>query len=90
MTLEHPLLSMRLLVDYRNKPGVLKDIFLEIRRGEIVGLVGQSGSGKSTLALAILRLLHLKGAKVQEKLFFRVRISCRKRKLNSVPSAAGK
>ncbi len=70
MTPERPLLSLRLSVDYRNKPGVLRDIFLEIRRGEIVGLVGQSGSGKSTLALAILRLLHLKGAKVRGEVIF--------------------
>ena len=70
MTPERPLLSLRLSVDYRNKSGVLRDIFLEIRRGEIVGLVGQSGSGKSTLALAILRLLHLKGAKVRGEVIF--------------------
>ena len=70
MTLERPLLSLRLSVDYRTKSGVLRDIFLEIRRGEIVGLVGQSGSGKSTLALAILRLLHLKGAKVRGEVIF--------------------
>jgi ABC-type dipeptide/oligopeptide/nickel transport system ATPase component len=70
VTPERPLLSVRLSVDYRNKPGVLKDIFLEIHRGEIVGLVGQSGSGKSTLALAILRLLHLKGAKVLGEVIF--------------------
>jgi ABC-type dipeptide/oligopeptide/nickel transport system ATPase component len=70
VTPERPLLSLRLSVDYRNKPGILRDIFLEIRRGEIVGLVGQSGSGKSTLALAILRLLHLKGAKVRGEVIF--------------------
>ncbi len=70
MTAERPLLSLRLSVDYRTKSGVLRDIFLEIRRGEIVGLVGQSGSGKSTLALAILRLLHLKGAKVRGEVIF--------------------
>jgi len=56
-----PLLSLQISVDYRNKPGVLRDVSLEIQPGEILGLVGQSGSGKSTLSLAILRLLHLKG-----------------------------
>lgn len=65
MKLESPLLSARLSVDYRNRPLVLRDIHLEIRPGEILGLVGQSGSGKSTLALALLHLLHLKGGKVQ-------------------------
>src|SRR5438874_6781595 len=66
-----PLLSLRLSVDYRNKPGVLRDVSLEIQHGEILGLVGQSGSGKSTLSLAILRLLHLKGGTAQGHLFFK-------------------
>ena len=70
MTSSAPLLSARLSVDYRNKPGVLKNLCLEIQRGEIVGLVGESGSGKSTLALALLQLLQLKGAKVQGEVVF--------------------
>jgi ABC-type dipeptide/oligopeptide/nickel transport system ATPase component len=70
MNLEPPILSTQISVDYRNKPGVLKNFCLEIQRGEIVGLVGESGSGKSTLALALLRLLPLKGAKVQGEVVF--------------------
>jgi ABC-type dipeptide/oligopeptide/nickel transport system ATPase component len=66
-----PLLSLRLSADYRNKPGVLRDVSLEIRSGEILGLVGQSGSGKSTLSLAILRLLHLKGGTARGELSFK-------------------
>jgi ABC-type dipeptide/oligopeptide/nickel transport system ATPase component len=50
------LLSASLSVRYAEKP-VLRDVKLEIRRGEVMGLVGQSGSGKSTLAMAILGLL---------------------------------
>ncbi len=73
MTEAAPLLSLRLSVDYRNKPGVLRDVSLEIQPGEILGLVGQSGSGKSTLSLAILRLLHLKGATARGDLFFKGR-----------------
>jgi peptide/nickel transport system ATP-binding protein len=65
-----PLLSLRLSVDYRNKAGVLRDVSMELRRGEILGLVGQSGSGKSTLSLAILRLLHLRGATARGELCF--------------------
>jgi ABC-type dipeptide/oligopeptide/nickel transport system ATPase component len=70
MKQESPLLSARLCVDYPNKPLVLRDIHLEIQRGEILGLVGQSGSGKSTLALALLRLLHLRGGQVRGQALF--------------------
>ncbi len=56
------LLSLDLSVDYAGKPGVVKNATLNIRYGEIVGLIGQSGSGKSTLAMAILCLLNLKAA----------------------------
>jgi len=58
-----PLLSLSLTADYAHKPGVLRDLHLEMQPGEILGLVGESGSGKSTLALSILRLLDLKGGK---------------------------
>lgn len=70
MILESPLLFARLSVGYRNKPGVLRNLSLEIQRGEIMGLVGESGSGKSTLALALLQLLDSKGAKVQGEVIF--------------------
>lgn len=64
MTLDRPLLSARLSVAYPNKADVLKNLSLDVQKGEIVGLVGESGSGKSTLAMAILRLLDRKNAKV--------------------------
>jgi ABC-type dipeptide/oligopeptide/nickel transport system ATPase component len=60
-----PLLALSISADYANKPGVLRDLRLEMQPGEILGLVGESGSGKSTLALSILRLLDLKGGKVR-------------------------
>jgi ABC-type dipeptide/oligopeptide/nickel transport system ATPase component len=58
---ESPLLSISVSADYRGKPGVLREVTLEMWSGEILGLVGESGSGKSTLGLSILRLLDLKG-----------------------------
>jgi len=44
---------------------VLREVVLEIRRGEVLGLIGQSGSGKSTLAMAILGLLDRKSARCE-------------------------
>ena len=34
----------------------VRDVDLDVRRGETVGVVGESGSGKTTLGLALLRL----------------------------------
>ena len=68
--MNHALLSVDISVDYPGKPGVLRDVALEVQRGEIVGLVGQSGSGKSTLAMAILRLLDLKGGAARGSIVF--------------------
>jgi len=52
-----PFLSVSITVSYSGKAPVLRDLFLQMRRGEILGLVGGSGSGKSTLALALMKLL---------------------------------
>jgi ABC-type glutathione transport system ATPase component len=64
------LLECRISVDYPGKPGVLQDVRLEIRRGEILGLAGPSGSGKSTISLAILRLLEYCGGRVRGEIRF--------------------
>src|SRR5262252_8911204 len=55
-----PVLAARFSVAYGGKQ-VLRDVALDLREGEIVGLVGPSGSGKSTITLAILGLLAMKG-----------------------------
>ncbi|HVO82391.1 MAG TPA: ABC transporter ATP-binding protein [Terriglobales bacterium] len=60
-----PLLSLRISGGYSGKTAVMRELALEVREREILGLVGESGCGKSTLALAILKLLHLKGGKAQ-------------------------
>ncbi len=53
-------LSTQVSVRYGDKRHVLRNVALQIHRGEVLGLIGQSGSGKSTLALAILGLLDRK------------------------------
>jgi ABC-type glutathione transport system ATPase component len=70
VTLNAPLLSVRLSVEYQNKRRVLRNAALEISAGEILGLAGESGSGKSTLALAILKLLTAIGGNVSGEVFF--------------------
>ena len=64
------LLSAHLSVRYAGKPPVLRGVQLEIRSGEVLGLVGQSGSGKSTLAMAMLGLLEKKRAQVEGAIQF--------------------
>lgn len=58
---EVPLLEVRnLSVRYLAKGGamtVVRDASFDLRRGEILGLIGESGAGKSTLGNAIIGLL---------------------------------
>ncbi len=64
------LLDARVSVRYGDRPAVLHEVTLEVRRGEVLGLVGQSGSGKSTLAMAILGLLDRKTTRAEGTIEF--------------------
>ena len=49
-----------LSVTFETDEGVLKavdDVSLDVRKGEVLGLVGESGCGKSVTALSVLRLI---------------------------------
>jgi len=70
VTFEEPLLSANISVDYRNKTGALRNVSLEMKHQEVLGLVGQSGSGKSTLALSLMGLIPFKGGVVSGEVVF--------------------
>jgi peptide/nickel transport system ATP-binding protein len=65
--LKRPLLQIKnLQVDFVTEIGTttaVKNISLEVNRGEIVAIVGESGSGKSVTALSVLQLLPTPPAK---------------------------
>lgn len=51
-------------VNKHKKVYAVKDVSLNIDKGDSLGLVGESGSGKSTLAMALLRLLPKKSTQI--------------------------
>jgi ABC-type dipeptide/oligopeptide/nickel transport system ATPase component len=66
------MLRLRISVEY-GKKRVLDQLSLDVKEGEVLGLVGRSGEGKSTIALAILRLLELKGGRCSGEILFQGR-----------------
>ena len=49
----------------REKREVLKDINLEIKKGEVVALIGTNGSGKSTLLKLMTKILYPNSGKIE-------------------------
>jgi ABC-2 type transport system ATP-binding protein len=50
---------------YHREVMALNDVSLEVRSGEIVGLIGANGSGKSTLIKSIFELLQIKSGTIR-------------------------
>ena len=75
---EEPLIKIKnLSVSYKDKEA-LKDINIQIKKGEIIGVIGANGSGKSTLLKTITGLIDYKGSiKIKEQ-------EVKKRKLNEL------
>jgi oligopeptide/dipeptide ABC transporter ATP-binding protein len=57
--------SVEFTLRRRQRLVAVKDVSLELRRGETLGLIGESGSGKSTLARALVGLAPISSGEVR-------------------------
>lgn len=66
-----PLFEMQQVeICYDGKP-VVRDVSIQLRPGEILGIVGESGSGKSTLIKGAMGLLEGNGAITKGEVYYR-------------------
>jgi ATP-binding cassette subfamily C protein len=63
-TFDHNLLLSHIYFSYSSSHQTLNNIFLEIKKGECLGIVGETGSGKSTLVDIVLGLLQPSEGKI--------------------------
>ncbi|HUG35691.1 MAG TPA: ABC transporter ATP-binding protein [Candidatus Limnocylindrales bacterium] len=72
--MSEPVLDVRdLIVEFSSEDGPLRavdQVSFQVRRGEIVGLVGESGAGKSLTSEAILRLIRCPPGRVAGEVRF--------------------
>ncbi|MFH0347117.1 nickel import ATP-binding protein NikD [Bacillus vallismortis] len=68
-TEQSPVLKVRdLHVQAKTQKGVstlVQDVNFELKRGQILGLIGESGCGKTVTGMSILQMLHQKTTKVE-------------------------
>jgi len=60
----------QLTVGYDGKP-LIKEINIQLNKGEILGVVGESGSGKSTIIKAIMGLLGNEGMVTEGDIWYK-------------------
>jgi ABC-type polar amino acid transport system ATPase subunit len=72
--MEHSILSVRHLKKDFGTTSVLKDISLEVKKGDVIAIIGPSGSGKSTF----LRCINLLENPTDGEIFYQSNIPTRK------------
>ncbi len=90
--LEGPVIKIQHMTKSYGETEVLRGIDLEVRRGEVISIIGPSGSGKSTLIRCLNLLEQPSGGEVEvlgASLFAHGRIAVGKRQLREFRSRAG-
>jgi peptide/nickel transport system permease protein len=64
-------LSIHYVAEGKAPAHAVEDVSFTLKKGELLGLVGESGCGKTTLMLSLLRLLPSAGQIVNGKVFFK-------------------